>query len=245
MALSEKERFVANILKDEFSKKHKKVKYTEVSKDPPDIYLHYDKNKVAIEITELSPNLQNNRISVDKAYEGFIKNIGIKIPNFTHYLVVFHHANIKLNKVRKKEILTFLKDPNLKMEKCINGIFVRIKKIPSKNKIGTISQISLNMNSCSRDINTVSESLMDFNIEHVLESIIIKAIETKKEKCKEVKKPVWLATHDSYFSYLFSENEQECLGLYQKILSNYSDFGVFDKIIITFKEKKMVVFNKT
>ena len=120
MALSDKEVFVSNIIKDDFSKKYSNVCYTEGG-DPPDIYLEYDSEKVAIELTELSPNLQKDRISVDKAYEGFIKNIDIKIPDFTHYLVVFHHANIKLTKSRKKDILSFLKDNNCKKEKCING----------------------------------------------------------------------------------------------------------------------------
>ena len=242
MALSDKEVFVSNLIKDEFSKKYSNVFYIEGG-DPPDIYLEYGSNKVGIELTELSPNLQKNRISVDKAYEGFIKNINLKIPDYTHYLVVFHHANIKLTKSRKKDILSFLKNLNCKKEKCINGIFVRIKSIPSKNKSGTISQMSLNIDSCSRDINTVSESLMDFHIEGVFISIFNKALEIKKEKCKNLNKPIWLAIHDSYYSHIFSQTESECIELYTNTMKNI-DFGVFEKIIVTFNNKGIKVFDR-
>lgn len=238
MSLSDKEIFDAEIIKEHFSVKE----YIE-GEDPPDIYLNYESKKVGIELTELSSNLYKNRISVDKAYEGLIKNIDIEIPDYTHYLVVFHHANTPLNKALKKEIIGFIKKPNDEMKKCIRNIFVKIKPIPSKKQEGSISQISLNMNSCSRDINTVSASLIDSNIENVFESIINKAIETKKEKCKNLNKPIWLAMHDSYFSYIFSESKVECIDLYKKAM-NSIEFGVFEKIIIIFKEKEIIVFNK-
>jgi hypothetical protein len=183
MALSDKEKYIAEIIKDEFSKNHSNVFYTE-GEDPPDIYLKYGSNKAGVELTELNPNLYKDRVSIDMSYEGFIKNIDIKIPDCTHYLVVFHHGNIKLNKERKKKIKNFLVNPNTEMKKCIDGILVKIKPIPSKEESGTISQMSLNMNSCSRDINTVSASVMDANIEHVFESIMNKAIETKKKNVK-------------------------------------------------------------
>lgn len=239
--LNDKEKFVAEIIKNEFSIKYANVSYTE-GEDPPDIYLEYDSKKVAIELTELSRNLYKGRISVDKAYKGFIKNIKIDIPNYTSYLVVFHHANIKLNKKRKKDIENFLKKPNPEMEKCINGISVKINSKPIKQKIGTISQISFNVNRCSRDMNTVSESLMDFDIEHVFISMVNKAIETKKEKCKDIVKPIWLAMHDSYFSYIFSQSEDQSVELYKKTM-NTIDFGIFEKIIITFN-KEIIVFDR-
>lgn len=240
--LKDKEEFVAEIIKNEFSIKYSNVSYTE-GEDPPDIYLKYDFNEVGIELTELSPNLHKDRVSIDKSYEGLIKNIDIIIPNYTHYLVVFHHANIKLNKSRKKKIKDFLLKPNTEMQKCIDGILVRIKSISSKKESGTISQMSLNINSCSKDINAVSVSVMDFNIEHVFESIINKAIKTKKEKCKSINKPIWLAMHDSYFSYIFSNSQNESIELYNKIMKNI-DFGIFDKIIITFNNKGIIVFDR-
>ena len=238
MPLSDKEIFDAEIIKEHFSVKE----YTE-GENPPDIYLNYESKKVGIELTELSSNLYKNRISVDKAYEGFIKNIDIEIPDYTRYLVVFHHANIPLNKALKKEITAFLKKPNNEMKKCIKNIFVKIKSIPSKRQEGTISQMSSNINSCSRDISEVSASLIDSNIENVFGSIINKAIETKIEKCKNLNKPIWLALHDSYFSYIFSESTDECIDLYKKAMNNI-DFGMFEKIIIIFKEKEIMVFNK-
>lgn len=242
MALSKKEKYVAEIIKDEFAKNHNNVNYTE-GEDPPDIYLKYDDRKVAIELTELSLNLYKDRISVDKSYEDFIKNIDIEIPDYRDYLVVFHHANIKLNNKISKKIKDFLKNPNPEMEKCIDGIFVKLKPVISKEKIGTISQISLPINSCSSDINTVSKSLRDSNIEYVFQSIINKAIGTKKKKCKDIENPIWLAMHDSYFSYIFSQNKNESIELYKKMMKNI-DFGIFEKMIITFNDKEIIVFDK-
>jgi hypothetical protein len=242
MKLRETEKFAAEIIRNEFSQNHSNVFYTE-GEDPPDIYLKYSSNKIGIELTELSPNLYKSRVSVDKAYEGFINNIDIKIPDYTHYLVVFHHANIKLNKERKKKIKEFLESPNNEMKTCIDSIFVKIKPMSIKNKTGTISQMSLNIDSCNRDMNTVSASLMDVNIEHVFKSIINTAIETKKEKCKSINKPIWLAMHDSYFSYIFSQSKDESIELYKKTMKNI-DFGIFEKIIITFKGKGIMVFDR-
>jgi hypothetical protein len=242
MVLTDKEQFDAEIIKNYFSKKYSNVEYC-TGENPPDIYLEYDSNKVAIELTELSSNIYKNRVSIDKAYEGFIKNIDIEIPDYTHYLVKFHHASIKLNKARKKEIKIFLEKPNTEMEKCIDGILVKIKSISSNKKSGTISQMSLNMNSCSRDMNTVSKSLIDFDIKYVFTSIINKTITTKKEKCKDISEPIWLAMHDSYFSYIFSQNKTESIELYEKAMKSI-DFGIFEKIIITFKDKGIIVFDR-
>ena len=177
--------------------------------------------------------------------ENFIKSVkvDIKVPDYTHYLIVFHHANTKLNKIRKKEIINFLKSPNAEMKKCIEGIFVRIKPIRKKNKLGTLSHISSNMNSCSRDITSVSASLMDANIESSFNLIINKAIETKKEKCQDIDKPIWLAMHDSYFSYIFSQSKDECIELYKKTMKNI-DFGLFEKMIITFNDDGIIVFDR-
>ena len=244
MPLSDKEVFDAEIIKEYFSVK----KYTE-GEDPPDIYLDYNSHKVAVELTELSSNLYKNQVSVNKAYEGFIKNIGIKIPDYTRYSVVFHHANIPLNKALKKEIKKFIekfiKTPNSERQKqkCIDNILVKIESIPSKSKTGTISQMSSNMNSCSRDINTVLASLADSNIENVFESIFNKAVETKKNKCKNLNQPIWLAMHDSYFSYAFSPSKDECVELYENAINNI-DFGIFEKIIIIFKKQEIIVFDR-
>lgn len=234
------EKFVAKVIQNKFFKKYSNVSYTE-GEDPPDIYLKYNSNKVAIELTELSPNLYKDSVSIDMAYEKLIKNIDIKIPDYTHWLIVFHHASIKLNRAQTREITKFLENPNDEMKICINGIFVEIKPISSNKKPGTISQISLPINSCSRDMDTVS--LMDFNIEHTFQSIISKAIETKKEKCKDIKKPIWLAVHDSYFSYIFSQSKAESIELYKRTMKNI-DFGIFEKIIITFKDKEIMVFGR-
>jgi hypothetical protein len=240
--LKDKEKLAAEIIKNEFSIKYANVSYTE-GEDPPDIHLEYDSKKVAIELTELSSNLYKGRISVDKAYEGFIKNIKIDIPDYTSYLVVFHHANIKLNKKRKKDIENFLKKPNTEMQKCINGISVKINSKTIKPKTGTIDTICFNQNRCNRDMNAVSESQMDFNIEYVFISMVNKAIETKKEKCKDIVKPIWLAMHDSYFDYFFSQSKDQSVELYKKTI-NTIDFGIFEKMIITFKDKGIIVFDR-
>ncbi len=241
MSLSQKEVFDAEIIKQHFSATH----YTEVVNDPPDICLDLGYKQVGVELTEMSPNLYKNRVSVDKSYEGFIKKIDIEIPDFTHYIVMFHHANKKLNRSLKKKIKGYLNSPNTatKWEKCIDGVFVRIKSIPREEKQGKISHISLNLNSCDRNMAFVAESLSDANIQHVFGSMLKKAVETKKEKCKNINQPVWLAMHDSYFSYIFSENKEESIKLYTETMENI-DFGIFEKIIIIFKGKEVIFFDK-
>ncbi len=77
------------------------MSYTQ-GEDPPDIYLEYDSKKVAIELTELHRDLYKNGTSIGMSYENFIKNIKINIPDYTGYLVVIHHANIKLTRQLKK-----------------------------------------------------------------------------------------------------------------------------------------------
>ncbi len=240
IVLNDKEKFVAEIIKNEFSIRYANASYAE-GEDPPDIYLKYSSNEVGIELTELSPNLYKDRVSIDKTYEGFIKNI--EVPDYTHYLVVFHHANIKLNKARKNKVKDFLLNPNTEMKECIDGILVKIKSSSKNEKLGTISQMSLNINSCNRDINTVSASLKDTGIESVFQSIITKAIETKKEKCKHINKPIWLAMHDSCFSHIFSQSKTESIELYKNTIKNI-DFGIFEKIIITFEDKGIIVFDE-
>jgi hypothetical protein len=148
-----------------------------------------------------------------------------------------------LNKERKKKIKDFLVNPNTEMKKCIDGVLVKIKPMSSNNETGTISQMSLNMDSCSRDINTISESLIDFNIADTFSLIINKAINTKKQKCRDIQKPIWLAMHDSYFSYSFSQSKAESIELYKNTIMGI-DFGVFEKMIITFNEKGIIVFDK-
>ena len=74
-------------------------------------------------------------------------------------------------------------------------------------------------------------------------SIINKALETKKEKCENINEPIWLAIHDSYYSYIFSQSESECIELYTNTMKNI-DFGVFEKIIVTFNNKGIIVFDR-
>ncbi len=82
----------------------------------------------------------------------------------------------------------------------------------------------------------VSKSLIGLDFENVFMSIASKAIATKNKKCKDVKKPIWLAMHDSYFSYKFSDSKEESIELYKKTIKDI-DFGIFEKIIITFGDK--------
>lgn len=241
LTLSNKEVFDAEIIKQHFSA----ARYTEADNDPPDIYLELGHERVGVELTELNANLYKDRVSIDKSYEGFIKNIDIKIPDFTHYLVVFYHANKKLNGSLRKKIKGFLNSSITAAERgeCIDGIFVRIKSMSCEERQGKISYVSLSLNSCDRDMASVAGSLSDANIRHVFGSMLEKAVETKKEKCKNINQPVWLAMHDSYFSYIFSESREESVGLYNKAMENI-DFGVFEKIIVIFKDKGVVVFDR-
>ena len=245
MSLTEKEQFTAEIIKNYFSKKYSNVKYFQ-GEDPPDIYLKYSSNKVGIELTTLHPNLYKDRMSIDECYKGVIKNIDIKIPDYTNYLVVFHHANIRPNKALRKKIKDFLVKPNSEMKKCIDGVLVEIHAGSTKQKIGTISVMSLNDNRCNKDFNKASEFQADSNIEHVFKSILSKTVTTKKEKCKKIKNPIWLAMYAFYPSLFYELSKDDNIELYKKTIKNI-DFGIFEKIIIAFshkREEEIIVFDR-
>jgi hypothetical protein len=49
--------------------------------------------------------------------------------------------------------------------------------------------------------------------------------------------------HDRYFSYIFSQSKAESIELYKKAMKNI-DFGIFEKVIITFNNKGIIVFDR-
>ncbi len=68
--LNEIEMYVANSLKNYF----KDTTY-QLGEDPPDIYLHINGKKIAVEITQLDKNVINNERTINAGYLKFIKNL--------------------------------------------------------------------------------------------------------------------------------------------------------------------------
>jgi hypothetical protein len=133
VALSEKEIFDADIISDHYA-----CKYLE-GENPPDIYLELNSCRVAVELTELNENRQDNRKSINLAYQGLISSLDI--PDFKLYKVTIHHANIKLNKKRRKGITNFLQTAISSETKCIDGIFVKLIIEEQDNKQGRVFPI--------------------------------------------------------------------------------------------------------
>jgi hypothetical protein len=233
LALSNKEIFDSDIVSNHYA-----GKYLE-GEDPPDIYLDLNGCSIAVELTELNENLQDNRKSINMAYQGLISNLDI--PDFKLYKVTIYHANIKLNKKRRKEIINFLKTAKNSDTKCIDGIFVKLIIEEQDNKQGRIFPFCNLLDKCNRDINKVTKSLAYASTASVFKEILDKAIDTKKNKCKDIEGDVWLALHDNYNSY-FNLSNRESLELYNEAMIGV-DFGIFKKILIIYMDGKLIEFN--
>ncbi|HKM44650.1 MAG TPA: hypothetical protein VJY12_04245 [Dysgonamonadaceae bacterium] len=233
MALSKKEIFDADIISNHYS-----GKYFE-GKDPPDIYLEFNGGLVGIELTELNENLQDNRKSINMAYQGLLYNLDI--PNFKLYKVTIYHANIKLNKKRRKEIINFLKTAVNNDKKCIDGVFVKLIIEEQDNKKGRVFPFCMPLDKCNRDIGKVIKNLAYASIDSVFKEILDKAIDTKKIKCKAIAGDAWLALHDNYTSY-FNFSNTESIDLYNEAMLGI-DFGIFKKILIIYTDGNLIEFN--
>lgn len=233
MALSKKEIFDADIISNHYA-----GKYLE-GEDPPDIYLELNGGSVAVELTELNENLQDNRKSINMAYQGLISSLDI--PDFKLYKVTIYHANIKLNKKRRKEIINFLKMAVNNDKKCIDGIFVKLIIEEQDNKQGRVFPFCMPLDKCNRDIGKVTKNLAYASTGNVFKEILDKAIDTKKNKCKAIEGDVWLALHDNYNSY-FNMSNTESLELYDEAMIGV-DFGIFKKILIIYTDGKLKEFN--
>jgi len=236
-----KEEYQTEIIKNYFSKKYNNIKITK-GEDPPDIYLIYNSKKVAIELTELSENMYRNRIGVSKSYHNFINSKNIKIPEYKNYIVHIYSADIKLEKKYKKEIRSFLENHNDQISKCINGVQIKLEIKNTKIKIGTIICIIIAYDICSKDVASITKSHEGLEFNAIFQKILNKAIEGKKEKCKNVKQPIWLAMHDNFFHPIWSIDKNESAKKYYSCMEDV-DFGIFEKILITFGEENIEIFD--
>jgi hypothetical protein len=233
VALSRKEIFDADIISNHYS-----GKYFE-GEDPPDIYLEFSGGRVGIELTELNENLQDNRKSINMAYQGLLSNLDI--PDFKLYKVTIYHANIKLNKKRRTEIINFLTTAVNDDKKCIDGIFVKLIIDEQENKKGRIFPFCMPLDKCNRDISKIIKNLAYASTDSVFKEILDKAIDTKKSKCKAIAGDVWLALHDNYTPY-FNFSNTESIDLYNEAMIGI-DFGIFKKILIIYTDGNLIEFN--
>ena len=70
--------------------------------------------------------------------------------------------------------------------------------------------------------------------------IVKNRINDKKEKCKNVKKPIWLALFDNYYDKYTNFETQDHIEFYEDVLKDVVDFGIFDKILIVFRNKDIL-----
>jgi len=249
------EKFVADSLKLYFSQKLTNVSYDE-GDDPPDIYLKIDNKKISIEITDINQNVLKENQTIEYAYLEFINNLdkdfGEFIDNDARILIFFYHNYIKVSKIDKK-FKKYLKSKldgkeleiGNKIEDIIDGVRFKISVLSmrenSKKILGCIS--SFDAKYSSRDIDTVSEIISEINISKQSLSIVLNRIEDKNKKCQNLEKPVWLALYDNYYDkFTFFDNDKEHLEHYKSIFDDIKDFGVFEKILIIFKNGDILEF---
>jgi hypothetical protein len=252
------EKFVADSLKLYFSQKLTNVSYDE-GDDPPDIYLKIDNKKISVEITDIDQNVLKNKKTIEYAYFQFINNLdndfGKFIDNDKRILIFFYHNYIKVSTIDKK-FKKYLKSKldgkklliGNEIEDIIDGVNFKISILAmgknNKKILGHISSFGGD-GKYTRDINTVSERISEINILKQSLNIILNRIEDKNKKCKNLKKPVWLALYDNYYDKFTFFDNKEHLEHYKSIFDDIEDFGIFEKILIIFKNADILEFPKS
>jgi len=249
MKLKGNEEFVAKSLQIYFNKISKQVKYTE-GEDPPDIYLHIDGNKIAVEITDIDENVLQGRKTIDRGYLTFIDNLEKKFKSLVAkdkklFIIFFHNYN-KVSKISKKfesYLQSILEkedyEINCPIEDTINniGFKINIHNMPkngNKKIAGSVASFEGKVKK-SREINIVMNQISDCHLSSKTFNIINNRIMDKNKKCTHIKKPIWLALYDNYFNKFTTFIDNEHFDFYNEIVAEINDFGIFDKVLIVFE----------
>ena len=228
------ESFVVESLQTHFQKLNKNV-YCEEGEDPPDIYFYIDDKKVSIEITNLDENSLTGRRTIDSGYLDFFNKINVEFESLINEGVQFH----------------ILFEHNYNKVKIINGEFKRYLKLIIKNnefKIGdkikdSIDNVnfSISISEIAKDekriVGAIAPSFGPLMVllDEIALGIVKNRIDDKKEKCKNVKKPIWLALFDDYYKKYTNFQSKEHIEFYEDVLKDVEDFAIFDKILIVFE----------
>jgi len=256
MALKGKELFVAESLKKYYIKEYTMVSYRE-GEDPPDIYLSFDDNEVAIEITELDTNVLNNRKTLDMGYIQFIDSLNTShkkhLPDSVGLLINFYHNNTKISKIKKdflKVLSTFINEHAMnighKVESSIRKVNFTIEVLKTNNGksgfAGSVGQYGGKIKK-SRDIEEVSRQIAESNLSLMSSATILNRIMDKNKKCEHLDKPVCLALYDNYYSKFTTFNDNSHIDFYNETMKDITDFGIFEKIFIIFENGDVLEFN--
>ena len=220
---------------------HKSVTYSEPPQDPPDVILNIDQVSYSVEITKVDENSINRRTNLAHSYHGFIKEVIAQkqsvLPKNISYFISVRHSGIKVGKIRKKFIRFFEQmvlaqgfsnDEYIFFEDSVKITFKKFNT--SKNGQHFPMSFSNSPIRKSNDINSFLNNMIQ-PLDVIFESIVRKSICVKKQKCSEVKPPVWLALHD-FYANKFSDDDNEQILMYQEAIDNIIEKNYFDRVLV-------------
>jgi len=250
MALKGNETIVAEVLKIHLGASS----YDEVEKDPPDIIMNISGQNISIEITDLDENSLQGRRTIDTGYISFINNLnkdlGILVSKELRICINFYHFNNKVSQIDKKfrkYLKELLSNNKIKIgsefEDCIGEICFKVKILKAnsgcKKIIGSTTPFGM-LHKKSRDIDKVNKLLAEFNLNEKTTSILLDRILEKNKKCKNVKKPIWLALYDNYYNKFSDFECNEHKEHYKSIAADIDDYGIFEKVFIVFQNEDVI-----
>ena len=231
--------FVAESLQTYFKKLDKHV-YFEEGEDPPDIYFYINNRKVSIEVTNLDENSLTDRRTIDSGYLSFFNKINTEFESLisegVQFHIIFEHNFNKVKKIDKefkKYLKQIIKNNEFKMgvniEDSIDDIkfSISISEI-SKGETKIVGAITPSFEPQNGSLNDIAFNIMKDRIDD------------KNNKCQDVKKPIWLALYDNYYDKFTDFETQEHIEFYKDVLKDVVDFGIFDKILIVFRNKDVL-----
>lgn len=250
------EQFVADTLKTHFLKTNKAVCYEE-GVDPPDIFLIFGDERVAVEITDIDQNVLRNGKTIASGYLRFLDNLdqefGGLVNDQKKLIIFFFHNYSKVSVISKKFkslLRSFFEKNGHKtlgsIEGNIENVGYKIStvELPKNNKrkiSGGVMAYGGKVKK-SRDIKAVFEQISDVNLMEQTLSIIQNRIIDKSAKCKSVDKPVWLALYDNYYNKFTDFKSAEHIEHYNNVFDRVDDFFVFEKIIVVFENGDICEF---
>ncbi|RLA08344.1 MAG: hypothetical protein DRQ51_02635 [Gammaproteobacteria bacterium] len=258
MTLKQNEVFVADSLEKYFKNKGSDVSYVE-GKNPPDIVLSIDNKNISVEISTLNQNSTTDIDTINFGYFAFRKVLDEKIGDFLQkndlYLyLTFYHNSIGIKNIKKifiKNLMNYIENKKLvagkKIEDVIGGVgysIEAVKTIP-RNK----SNICLSVMPFGgkffkmKTIEEVLKNISFCNVDIQLFNIVNERLSTKKHKCKELKKPIWLALQDGYLFMYSNFKDKNHIEDYKQILDKSTIPNIFEKILIVFNNGDVLEYN--
>jgi hypothetical protein len=249
------EAFVAECLKSFLLKQTQDVSYVTPELDPPDKIFKIDGQVIAVEITEINLNTQNDRKTIDTGYLRYIDSLDGKfkelVPTDQKVFVTFYHHYRKISTIRKKfeSILQkFIITRDTISEHKMDGVAFKIEKLsPSKNthrKITGCVTAYGGKREGSRDIKLIDQQIVEANLSLQSSLMIRERIEKKSKKCQNIDlKCIWLVLHEKYYDKFTNYEDESHIEHYREIFADIVDFGLFQKIFVVFENEEVLEFS--